>query len=565
MKKKIIIWGAGKIGRGFVADLFFEANYKITFVDANEELIHSMNERNHYSVLKYKNETDKTKSIIEDYTALHTGQKEQIQTEMMECEIMALAVFPGIFEQAAAELVSIIQQRIENNVYKPLDIILCANIFNPSVKLNDIILPILGEKEKQYYDDYIGLIDTLVIRMAVQPTDDMLKDDSLVVLTNGYEEITIDKTSFKGSVPEIEGVVLTDNIHAEEVRKMYTYNMLHALYSYLGFQKGYEYVEDCTKDAEIQQSALGALGEVAEALMEEFGFSKEEMEKWNQRVLENMANPILMDKVERVGADPIRKLKKQDRLTGPALLCKNNGILPYYLTKAIANGFLFGNNADGNAMIVKEYAEYYGAKAAAQKYCELEDEPEMLELIEAHYQRAQQKVQEDAEKVALIKKAYGLGFKSEKVYKGCAQCAILALFELMGEQNDMLFQCASSFSGGMAISGDGACGGYAGGLMYMGSIIGRKIDEMKLNGDKDAQYTSYIMAQELRDKFIKTYGSVVCCDIHKQIFSKDYCLRTKAVRNEFEEAGAHTNKCTNVVGMSCAWITEILYNHGYLK
>ncbi|NLJ39868.1 MAG: mannitol-1-phosphate 5-dehydrogenase, partial [Candidatus Atribacteria bacterium] len=41
--KNILIWGAGKIGRGFIADLFNKAGYKLTFVDSNQELIHQLN------------------------------------------------------------------------------------------------------------------------------------------------------------------------------------------------------------------------------------------------------------------------------------------------------------------------------------------------------------------------------------------------------------------------------------------------------------------------------------------------------------------------------------------
>lgn len=565
MERKIVVWGAGRIGRGFIADLFYQAGYKIVYVDASSKLIKSMNEQQCYTVLKYKSETDKSANTIAGYDALHTSQKMQILEEMKTCEVMSLAVFPETFDKIAVEIKDIIRHRISNDIRKSLDIILCANVFGPSAKFKKALLPKLDAAETAYFSEYVGLIDSLVIRMAVEPTKKMMEEDPLVVLTNGYEELTLDRTGFKGSAPDFEGIVLTDNIHAEEVRKMYTYNMVHALYAYLGFQKGYEFVEKCTQDEEIQEQAIGALNEIAQALTKVYGFTKEEMDKWTQRVLVNMANPILKDKVIRVGGDPIRKLKKQDRLTGPALLCKDNGILPYYLTKAIAHGFLFSNPEDKNAMIVNEYAQYYGVKAAAERYCELENEPELLEMIASHYESAKAGLDEDLRKTALIKEGFERGFDAEKGYKGCAQCTLLAFFEMSGKEDAALFQAASGFSGGMGISGDGVCGGYAGGLMAMGSVVGRRLAQMKEDGDKRTQYQSYVMAQELRNRFITTYGSVVCCDIHRQVFGKSYCLRTKAVRDDFEEAGAHTSKCTTVVGIASAWMAEILYKHGYLK
>lgn len=564
MKHKIIIWGAGKIGRGFIADLFYSSGYRVVFVDESKQLINALNKEGKYTVLRYRSDTDKESAIVSGYTALHTSQKQEISSEVLSCRYMAIALFPGAFEQMASEFACLVKHRIESGVDEPLDTIVCANIPEPSRKFKEYLLPLLNREEKVYFKKYIGLIDSLVIRMAVQPTKEMTDEDPLVVLTNGYEELTLDETAFKGTKLSFSGIVLTKNIHAEEVRKMFTYNMVHALYAFLGYQKGYEYIEQCTKDEEIQRIAKGALDEVAQALIKQFSFTDVDMRKWNARVLSNMANPILKDKISRVGGDPIRKLKKGDRLTGSAILCKDNGVMPYFITKAIANAFLFDNMADNNAVIASEYAVYYGVKPAAVKYCGLEKEPELLHMIETHYKNTKLRLPEDFDKAVLMKKAYGMGFEFEKVYKGCAQCTLLAFFELVGNEDEALFQSASGFSGGMAISGDGVCGGYSGGIMAMGSIVGRRLKHMKEHGDKQAQYKSYVMAQELRDRFIQTYGSVVCSDIHIDIFGKSYCLRTKAVRSEFEEDGAHLNKCTNVVGMASAWLAEILYNHGYL-
>jgi len=86
----------------------------------------------------------------------------------------------------------------------------------------------------------------------------------------------------------------------------------------------------------------------------------------------------------------------------------------------------------------------------------------------------------------------------------------------------------------------------------------------KTGGDKDAQYKAYDMAMKLRDRFIETYGSVVCKDIHNKIFGRSYILQTKEIRDEFEEAGGHLDKCTAVIGMSAMWVAEILMAEDYI-
>jgi C_GCAxxG_C_C family probable redox protein len=313
------------------------------------------------------------------------------------------------------------------------------------------------------------------------------------------------------------------------------------------------------------QTARGALEEIGETLIHTCGFTQSETDEWNEAAVRMLDNPALKDTMERLGADTSRKLAKDERLVGPALLCRDNGIWPYYITKAIAHAFLFAPDTDAKSQMVSEYARIYGVKEAAKRYCGLENEPEILELIGMHYDRARVGTQpEDDVKVALMKRAYSLGFTCEKTYRGCAQGTLDAMFRLTGQVNESLFQSASGFSGGMAICGDGVCGGYAGGVMFMGSYAGRRYHQMMADGDKQAQYASYDMAQRLHDRMIETYGSVICRDIHKQIFGRDYCLRTKAVREDFENAGAHTTKCTSVVGTASAYIAEILYDTGYI-
>lgn len=563
MNNTIIIWGAGKIGRGFIADLFHEAGYSILFVDKNESLVERLNAQKEFTVYKFGVDGSQDQTIVSGYTALHTSQKNEIISALRDGGRIALSVLPESLAACAKEILNIVRQLAASNTDTPLDIIVCANMIDPSEKLKAIIEPHLSELEKVFYDKNVGLVDTLISRIAMNSKD--TEKEPLAVVTNGYPVLPMDKTAFKGEVPKLDGIILIDNMHAQAIRKFYTYNTLHAIYGYLGFHKGYTHISECKNDAEIMQTAAGALEEVGEALIAVFGFSQQEMADWNKNAFCIMNNPVLEDTVERVGANPIRKLDKQDRLTGPVLLCKDNGIWPYYLTKGIAHAFLFAPKSDENAVTVKEYADYYGIKEAAKKYCGLDREPELLQLIKRHYDRAlHNEDAEDAEKVSAMKKAYHLGFMSEKKYKGCAQCTLDAFFRLTGHTNEMLFQSASGFSGGMAISGDGVCGGYSGGLMYMGSLVGRRWQQMIDNGDKEAQYMSYTMSQRLRDCFLETYGSVTCGDVHEQIFGKSYCLRTKAVRNEFEAVGAHTNKCTNVVGTACAYIAEILFDTGYL-
>ena len=47
---KAVIFGGGKISRGFVAQLLYRSNFHITFVEINDALVKSLNENGKYYV-----------------------------------------------------------------------------------------------------------------------------------------------------------------------------------------------------------------------------------------------------------------------------------------------------------------------------------------------------------------------------------------------------------------------------------------------------------------------------------------------------------------------------------
>jgi hypothetical protein len=325
----------------------------------------------------------------------------------------------------------------------------------------------------------------------------------------------------------------------------------------------YGYLDAFISAAELENTARKAAEEIAEAaaLAADGCREKAEADAGNAAVFAESLSATDAAAVSRHGR--MDALKKDGPLTGAVLLCRNNGVLPYYCTRILAGALIAEDEADAQADLVKGYLAYYGPKAAAERYCGFEHEPELLQLTAEHVASLTTGSVEDEARVDLMKRAFALGFYNEKTFRGCGQCTLLAMFELLGRENDLLFQAASAMAGGMGLSGDGVCGGYSGGVMYTGSVMGRRLDKMKLDGDRPALNASHKMAQALRDKFLDTYGSVICADIHREIFGRDYCLRTQAVKNDFDQAGAHTTKCTMVIGMASCWIAGILYDNGY--
>ncbi len=386
-ENKMLIWGAGRIGRGFVADLFQQAGYALTFVDADKSLVEGLRAAGKFAILHIPGKDQPSHSEVSGFAILNASERIAVEAALRDCTLMSVCVFPSAFEEVAAALTPELERRAAQDSPGTLDILICANTNHPSALLRACFMGNLSPRAQRYLEESVGLVDTAVMRMAIMPNPEQSALDPFIVVTNGYAEMPVDAAAFKGAKPDAPGLVFVSNMRAEETRKMYTYNMLHALYAYVGQSRQLELVYDCTQNPAVEAVAAGAMDEVCAALMKEFGYSAAEMNRWKGVALNNMANPALMDKLKRVGADPARKLKRDDRLVGPALLCRKHGVMPYYLAKAIAGGFVFENSDDPSCERIKNHIAEHGIKSAIREFCQLDQEAELIQLIAEQYQK----------------------------------------------------------------------------------------------------------------------------------------------------------------------------------
>ncbi len=165
------------------------------------------------------------------------------------------------------------------------------------------------------------------------------------------------------------------------------------------------------------------------------------------------------------------------------------------------------------------------------------------------------------EKDALLQKAFDLGFKYERDYRGCAQCAIAGIFDAIGIKDEIVYKAGSGLAGGGGECTDGNCGGYTGASMVMASFFGRtRAKEASEEGRAD-KYDSFRMTRALHDKFEEKFGSVLCSGVQKSLYDgRHFDLRIDEDKEAFRAAGAHhdDDKCCMAVGDGARWGLEIL-------
>lgn len=529
----ILIWGAGRIGRGFAADLFEAAGYSITFVDQSETLITSLRQRGQYTVVCAESAVQRRDRMISGFQAYTTTQSDEIAAALDATDLLAVCVFPKDFEAVAKAILPSLQRRVHK---RPLDILLFTNMAHASPQFRSC----LGTDLSQ-----VGIVETLVIRMVAEPPAVELAHDPLLVWTNGYAELPIDQGAFVGPFPDVPGLRPVKDMRAEEVRKLYTYNTFHAALAYFGWLNGIEKVVDCLADPKVSAAARAVLAESSAALQVTHGFTPENMSRWNAGVISQTNNPTLGDTVRRYASDPRRKLAHTDRLVGPLLMCCQHGLPFDALAHAVAAAFLYTNPNDEGTTEIHTAIRTNGLEAAIQSYCGLSpaDEEIIDAICRAYWE-------------LLAEKARRLGFQYEQTYHGCGQCAFAAVTETLGNFDKAVFEAATGLAGGLGLVGDSTCGALLGATLAFGLVSPRRRDQF--GGDKENKYRAFLMAQKLRQKYLDTYGSICCQDIHAEILGRPFDLRDPAERVAFEAAGAHDDKCTNVVAHAAQWAVEII-------
>ena len=378
--RTLVIWGAGRIGRGFVAGLFHEPGWRIVFVDIDRALVDLLNGRGGYTVFRATKEGIIKTRIEGGFTALHTDDHDALQKLFLEEGLMLdIAVHEPKLPEVASMLAPLFTARAEANA-GPMDVMMNVNMAGPDEAFIRLMRERLTGGALDYFGARVGV--TGIAAMCISPvaTEDMLAEDPLAILNNGWPEQAIGAPQLKGEPPALPHVRLSADVHAEETRKLYTLNMAHALCCYLGVKKGHKTVIEVMNDETLRALVEEALREASLGLERAFGFSQAEMDAHRTAVLGLLDNPTIDDNLPRLGADTRRKLARADRLCGPALLCVEAGGRPEAIARAIRAGFDFEHD-DPGTKYVRNAVETQGLPEAVRAVCGLEPGDKLYEMI----------------------------------------------------------------------------------------------------------------------------------------------------------------------------------------
>ncbi len=323
---KAIIFGAGNIGRGFIAPLFSFDGWQVTFVDVAKPVVDRINLDGEYPLNIVSNSGTKTLTV-KNVSAVDGNSHEDAVSAIAECDIAATCVGAKAIKYILPNLAAAVKIRCERKM-KPLNLLICENLMDADEYIRGLLKDMLSDEELEY----IGLIETSVGRMVPVPKAKGEGENPLSIAVEEYGVLPVDKAAFKGEVPNVKNIVPFTPFHYYVERKLYIHNMGHAITAYLGQTFfGDEYIFQSINRTTVKLIAENAMIESAMALQTKYSVPFEPLMQHVWDLLRRFSNEALGDTCQRVGNDIPRKLANSDRLIGAALNIESEGGKPIYV------------------------------------------------------------------------------------------------------------------------------------------------------------------------------------------------------------------------------------------
>ena len=317
---RMLVIGAGAVGRGFVAPLLAAHGVGVDFVDTNLALLAALSARKSYltavagprgyeltRVICVRALSPEALTDVGRYDAVFvsTGPRQFLACAPLLREARAVFVLENL--RAAAELL----RAAASNARIWFGI--------PDVVVSSTAPPTLLARDP--------------LCLVAEPGD--------LILEQGCEPLGLER-----------GVIWADASEFEQhwAAKFFIHNASHAVAAFLGSLAGHRLVHEAMADPRIDALVERTIRSITRAVVAQGLADARFAASYMERELQRFRNPLLYDPISRVARDPLRKLGPRDRLMQALELVITAGEDAYPIVTGIAAGLLCHAQAEGHPL-----------------------------------------------------------------------------------------------------------------------------------------------------------------------------------------------------------------------
>ena len=325
---KLVQFGAGKIGRTLVGQLYIASGWDVVFVDILPDLVSRLNAAREYAVVIKREGIKDERRLIGPLRAVDGRRVENVAPELADADLVATSVGMAAFPAVLPFLAAGIAERARRGNEHPIDIIIAENARNADDYFRDTLATALGPAFP--LEERVGIVQASIDKMVPLMREADLATDPLQLFAEDHDSLVVNAGAFRGGVPQVAGLVPTADIRAYVDRKLFIHNLGHAATAYFGYvaDPGVVLLADALALEGVEDSVRAVMAEAAAAIVAAYprSFSEPVLADHVDDLLVRFKNRALGDTVHRVGRDLPRKLDRNDRIVGAMLLCAVHGL-----------------------------------------------------------------------------------------------------------------------------------------------------------------------------------------------------------------------------------------------
>ena len=292
--KLAIHFGAGNIGRGFIAPVLQENNYEVVFVDVNKELIEQINLLQRYKVTSISLNAS-SDIFVKNISGLLLDDEEFLNEKLAQADLITTSVGPKFVKDIFNLVSSTKTEKIQT-------FIAFENMYRASTS-NSIESGL----------SKLVLIDAVVDKIV--PPQNIT---SLDVIVEEYGSIILDNNVNTKPLNESK-IVSYSNYEHEFYKKLWLLNGLHLKLAYFGLSRNIKYIHEILNNQEGLDFAERAIDSLSKAYSL-FSNSTEDLKDFKQTILNRFSMPEIQDEVTRIARNPQIKFSKDERFERPLRL-----------------------------------------------------------------------------------------------------------------------------------------------------------------------------------------------------------------------------------------------------
>jgi mannitol-1-phosphate 5-dehydrogenase len=321
-KKKLLIYGAGAIGRGFVPWVFPPDLYTYTYVEANESLRDSLIQ----------------KMAFTSYLAME-GKYETLNVSVEGClepgdEFGLVSEFDGVITAVGPRNFPTLRASLAGT---SLPVLCCENDSR------------LSEQMRQWSgnQNIVFAIPDVIASSSASP--ELLDADPLSIITeNG---VCFVDENFQPHLPGNAEYISSAALRHQWLAKLYIHNTPHCIAAYLGRILKCSFIHETMQDSYVYTVLSGVMDELGRMLTRTTDIDPYFLRFYRDKEMKRFSNQLLFDPIARVAREPFRKLERQDRLLGAAQRCLVAGVIPENIMRGILAAFCYESDDDPDSHI----------------------------------------------------------------------------------------------------------------------------------------------------------------------------------------------------------------------